>query len=59
MTVCVYYFQPYITADTIRRELPPEQAEYCLQKMKVFNVEDANELDYTKFSNNIFGESDL
>ena len=50
-----------MTEDIIRRELPPEQAEYCLQKMKPYTGENSvpGALDYTDFSNKIFGETDL
>ncbi|VDL22491.1 unnamed protein product [Hymenolepis diminuta] len=53
--------QPFVTEDTIRRELPPEQAEYCLQKMKPYKGDSAvsGALDYTDFSNKVFGETDL
>ncbi|KAM7535867.1 hypothetical protein Aperf_G00000101008 [Anoplocephala perfoliata] len=53
--------QPFVTADTIRRELPPEQAEYCLQKMEAYKGDSAvpGALDYADFSNKIFGETDL
>ncbi|VDO05954.1 unnamed protein product [Rodentolepis nana] len=44
---------PFVTEETIRRELPPEQAEYCLQKMKPYKGESSapGALDYTDFSN--------
>ncbi|VDK22766.1 unnamed protein product [Taenia asiatica] len=53
--------QPFVTAETIRRELPFEQAEYCLQKMKPYSGNGAvpGALDYSDFSNKIFGETDL
>ncbi|EUB59226.1 Alpha-actinin-2 [Echinococcus granulosus] len=53
--------QPFVTAETIQRELPPEQAEYCLQKMKPYSGNGAvpGALDYSDFSNKIFGETDL
>ncbi|VDD80990.1 unnamed protein product [Mesocestoides corti] len=53
--------QPYVTEDVIRRELPPEQAEYCLSKMKPYTGESSapGALDYSEFSNTIFGETDL
>ncbi|KAL7061082.1 hypothetical protein AAHC03_09735 [Spirometra sp. Aus1] len=53
--------KPYVTADILRRELPPEQAEYCIERMKSYKGDNAepNALDYTDFSNAVFGESDL
>ncbi|KAL5968599.1 Alpha-actinin-2 [Taenia solium] len=53
--------EPFVTAETIRRELPFEQAEYCLQKMKPYSGKGAvpGALDYSDFSNKIFGETDL
>ena len=54
-------FQPYITADILRRELPPDQAEYCIQRMAPYTGHDAvpGALDYTSFSTALYGESDL
>lgn len=54
-------FKPFVTEETIRRELPPEQAEYCLQRMKAYKGDSAvpGALDYADFSNKIFGETDL
>jgi len=53
--------QPYITADILRHELPPEQAEYCIERMVPYRGADAPEgaLDYTSFSTALYGESDL
>ena len=53
--------QPYITADILRRELPPDQAEYCIQRMAPYSGHDAvpGSLDYTSFSTALYGESDL
>uniref|UniRef100_A0A0V0J8M5 Alpha-actinin, sarcomeric n=2 Tax=Schistocephalus solidus TaxID=70667 RepID=A0A0V0J8M5_SCHSO len=53
--------KPYVTAEILRRELPPEQAEYCIERMKSYKGNDAepNALDYSEFSNAIYGESDL
>jgi len=59
--VCFDLFQPYITADELRRELPPDQAEYCISRMSRYNGADAppNALDYESFSTALYGESDL
>ena len=53
--------QPYITADILRRELPPDQAEYCIQRMAPYVGADSapGALDYTSFSTALYGESDL
>ena len=34
-------FQPYILAEELRRELPPDQAEYCIQRMQPYTGIDA------------------
>ena len=31
------YFQPYILPEELRRELPPDQAEYCIQRMQPYS----------------------
>lgn len=53
--------KPYITAEELRRELPPEQAEYCIGKMPAYMGPDAVEgaLDYKAFASALYGESDL
>lgn len=53
--------KPFITADILRRELPPDQAEYCIQRMAPFSGYGAvpGSLDYTSFSTALYGESDL
>ncbi len=53
--------QPYITADDLRRELPPDQAEYCIQRMAPYKGPNAGPgaLDYMSFSTALYGESDL
>ncbi len=53
--------QPYITVEELRRELPPEQAEYCISRMtKYIGSEGASgALDYISFSSALYGESDL
>ncbi|KAM9514288.1 alpha-actinin-4 isoform 1-T1 [Guaruba guarouba] len=51
----------YITAAELRRELPPEQAEYCIARMAPYRGSDAGPgaLDYKSFSTALYGESDL
>ncbi|XP_074652763.1 alpha-actinin-like isoform X2 [Tubulanus polymorphus] len=51
----------YITAEILRRELPPDQAEYCIQRMAPYSGRDAapGALDYSSFSTALYGESDL
>lgn len=53
--------KPFITADILRRELPPDQAEYCIQRMAPYAGHDAlpGSLDYMSFSTALYGESDL
>jgi actinin alpha len=53
--------KPYITADELRRELPPDQAEYCIARMTQYTAPDAppDALDYLSFSTALYGESDL
>lgn len=53
--------KPYITAEELRRELPQEQAEYCIARMAAYNGPDAQPgaLDYRSFSTALYGESDL
>ncbi|XP_062454867.1 alpha-actinin-3 [Rhea pennata] len=51
----------YITVEELRRELPAEQAEYCISRMVKYVGADAvaGALDYVSFSNALYGESDL
>uniref|UniRef100_A0A8C9YQ41 Actinin alpha 3b n=1 Tax=Sander lucioperca TaxID=283035 RepID=A0A8C9YQ41_SANLU len=51
----------YITMDELRRELPPEQAEYCISRMTRYIGADgpSGALDYISFSSALYGESDL
>ncbi|GFQ96040.1 alpha-actinin [Trichonephila clavata] len=53
--------KPFITAEELRRELPPDQAEYCIQRMGPFKGVGAvpGALDYMSFSTALYGESDL
>lgn len=55
------FFQPYIIPDELRRELPPDQAEYCIQRMPPYKGPGAvpGALDYMSFSTALYGESDL
>lgn len=51
--------RPFITAAELRQELPSDQAEYCINRMKPFKgavgVEGA--LDYTSFATSLYGDS--
>lgn len=53
--------KPFITAEELRRELPPDQAEYCIHRMVSYkgtgSIQGA--LDYMSFSTSLYGESDL
>ncbi|XP_058489896.1 alpha-actinin-4-like isoform X1 [Solea solea] len=51
----------YIMAEELRRELPPDQAEYCIARMAPYTGPDAvpGALDYMSFSTALYGESDL
>ncbi|KAM8945241.1 alpha-actinin-3 isoform 2-T2 [Pelodytes ibericus] len=51
----------YITVDELRRELPPEQAEYCISRMTKYIGSEtvSGALDYMSFSSALYGESDL
>lgn len=53
--------QNFITAEELRRELPPDQAEYCIARMAPYQGPDAvpGALDYKSFSTALYGESDL
>nr|AAI10104.1 Actinin, alpha 2 [Danio rerio] len=53
--------KPYILSDELRRELPPDQAEYCISRMPPYCGPGAlpGALDYTAFSTALYGESDL
>lgn len=53
--------KPYILPDELRRELPPDQAEYCIQRMPPYKGPGApaGALDYMSFSTALYGESDL
>uniref|UniRef100_A0A672YL52 Actinin alpha 3b n=1 Tax=Sphaeramia orbicularis TaxID=375764 RepID=A0A672YL52_9TELE len=51
----------YITVEELRRELPPEQAEYCISRMTRYIGPESppGALDYISFSSALYGESDL
>ncbi|XP_077586875.1 alpha-actinin-1 isoform X1 [Stigmatopora nigra] len=51
----------YILEDELRRELPPDQAEYCIARMAPYLGPDGvpGALDYMSFSTALYGESDL
>ncbi|CAF3992133.1 unnamed protein product [Rotaria magnacalcarata] len=53
--------QPFITAEALKRELPIEQAEWCLRRMKPYVGPGAipGAYDYKIFSATLYGESDL
>lgn len=53
--------QNYITPEELRRELPAEQAEYCIRRMVPYkgSAAPAGALDYVAFSSALYGESDL
>jgi len=53
--------KPFILPEELRRELPPDQAEYCIQRMAPFTGGNAapGALDYMSFSTALYGESDL
>lgn len=53
--------QNYILADELRRELPPDQADYCIARMAPYTGPDGvpGALDYMSFSTALYGESDL
>uniref|UniRef100_A0A4W4EWZ3 Actinin, alpha 2b n=1 Tax=Electrophorus electricus TaxID=8005 RepID=A0A4W4EWZ3_ELEEL len=53
--------KPYILIDELRRELPCDQAEYCIARMPPYTGPGAvpGALDYTAFSTALYGESDL
>lgn len=64
LNIYIYFYlpkQPYILIDELRRELPPEQAEYCIMRMPPYAGPGAppGALDYTAFSTALYGESDL
>jgi actinin alpha len=53
--------KPFILPDELRRELPPDQAEYCIRRMNAYHGQGAaaGALDYMSFSSALYGVSDL
>ncbi|XP_004271608.1 alpha-actinin-2 isoform X1 [Neophocaena asiaeorientalis asiaeorientalis] len=53
--------KPYILAEELRRELPPDQAQYCIKRMPAYSGPGSvpGALDYAAFSSALYGESDL
>ncbi|XP_058261546.1 alpha-actinin-2-like isoform X2 [Hemibagrus wyckioides] len=53
--------KPFIMIEELRRELPPEQADYCIARMPLYTGPDGvpGALDYQAFSSALYGESDL
>jgi actinin alpha 1/4 len=53
--------KPYITPAILYRELPADQAEYCIQNMPRYEGPNApaDALDYTQFTAQLYGESDM
>lgn len=50
--------RPFITAEELRQELPPVEAEYCINRMKPFKGgEIQGALDYTSFASSLYGDS--
>lgn len=49
--------RPFITADELRQELPKDQAEYCINRMKPFASGTTGALDYHSFATSLYGES--
>ena len=57
----IFLLQPYITAELLKRELPADQAGWCMQRMKAYTGADGvpGAYDYKAFSSALYGESDL
>ena len=53
--------KPYILPEELRRELPPNQAQYCIQMMRSYSGMDAVQgaLDYSSFPTTWHGKSTL
>jgi actinin alpha len=47
--------------DELRRELPPDQAEYCINRMPPYRGPGApsGAHDYIAFSHHLYGQADL
>lgn len=54
--------RPYITRDELSSNLPPDQAEYCLRKMKPYKDKTGREIfnafDYEEFTHSLFSTVD-
>uniref|UniRef100_A0A158P6Q7 Alpha-actinin, sarcomeric n=1 Tax=Angiostrongylus cantonensis TaxID=6313 RepID=A0A158P6Q7_ANGCA len=50
--------KPFITADELRRELPSDQAAYCMQRMAPYNDPHAppGSFDYVTFSRSLYSQ---
>jgi Ca2+-binding EF-hand superfamily protein len=51
----------YILPEELRRELPPEQADYCIARMQPWRGADApaEALDYQTFASSLYGQSEF
>jgi Ca2+-binding EF-hand superfamily protein len=51
----------YILPEELRRELPPEQAEYCIARMQAWRGGEApaEALDYQTFASSLYGQSEF
>lgn len=51
----------YIMPDELRRELPPDQADYCISRMGAWHGPNApaGALDYQTFASALYGQSEL
>jgi Ca2+-binding EF-hand superfamily protein len=51
----------YILPDELRRELPPDQADYCIARMQPWHGGDApaEALDYQTFASSLYGQSEF
>jgi len=48
--------KPYVLADALRRDLSSELADYCISKMSPYAGGPEGALDYSSFSNSIYGK---
>lgn len=49
--------RPFITEEELRQELPKDQAEYCINRMKPFASGISGALDYTSFATSLYYQS--
>lgn len=49
--------RPFITMEELRQELPNDQAEYCINRMKPFASGITGALDYTSFATSLYGDN--